>query len=142
MPKIYIPVSIQKVVVERAKGYCEYCQLPAAFSSSSFNFEHIIPLIKNGLTNLSNLAYSCGGCNAHKKDKIEAPDPLTRQLAILFNPRTDNWTEHFEWSDDDLVVIGITSIGRATVNRLKVNREGNVNLRRLLILANLHPPNL
>lgn len=97
-------------------------------------------MIKNGLTDLSNLAYSCGGCNAHKKDKTESPDPLTRQLASLFNPRIDDWSEHFEWSDDDLHVVGITPTGRATVNRLKVNREGNVNLRCLLILAELHPP--
>jgi hypothetical protein len=95
-----------------------------------------------GLTVLSNLAYSCGGCNAHKKDKIEAIDPLTLQLTSLFNPRINNWVEHFEWSDDDLYVIGITPIGRATVNRLKINREGSINLRRLLILANLHPPAL
>lgn len=138
MPKI--PISLQRIVVERAKGYCEYCQLPAAFSASSFNFEHIIPIIKEGLTILSNLAYSCGGCNAHKKDKIEVPDPLTRQLAPLFNPRNDIWSEHFQWNDDDLHIIGITPVGRATVNRLKVNREGNVNLRRLLMLADLHPP--
>ncbi len=141
MPKIHIPVVLQRVVVERSKGYCEYCQLPAAFSSSLFNFEHIIPLIKDGLTTLTNLAYSCGGCNAHKKDKVESPDPLTRQLSALFNPRINNWSEHFEWSDNDLYVIGITPMGRATVNRLKVNRDGNVNLRRLLILAELHPPN-
>lgn len=77
---------------------------------------------------------------SQKKDKTEAPDPLTRQLAPLFNPRIDNWTEHFQWNDDDLYIIGITPMGRATVNRLKVNRDGNVNLRRLLILADLHPP--
>lgn len=138
MPKI--PISLQRIVVERAEGYCEYCQLPAAFSASSFNFEHILPIVKAGLTTSTNLAYSCGGCNSYKKDKIEAPDPLTRQLAPLFNPRNDIWFEHFQWSDDDLYVIGITPIGRATVNRLKLNRDGSVNLRRLLILAYLHPP--
>jgi HNH endonuclease len=140
MPKI--PIALQKIIVERANGYCEYCQLPAAFSASSFNFEHIIPISMQGLTNLSNLAYSCGGCNAHKKDKIEALDPLTRQLTPLFNPRINNWSKHFEWSDDDLYVIGITPIGRATVNRLKINREGSINLRRLLKLADLHPPKI
>jgi len=62
-------------------------------------------------------------------------------LSTLFNPRINNWSEHFEWSNDDLYVIGITPMGRATVNRLKVNPDGNVNLRRLLILAELHPPN-
>ncbi len=121
MPKIHVPLSLRKAVIERAFGYCEYCQLPAAFSPSSFNFEHIIPLIKQGLTSLENLAFSCGGCNAHKQDKIETLDPLTRQLSPLFNPRTDIWSDHFLWNDDDLQIIGSTSMGRATVQLLKVN---------------------
>lgn len=91
MPKVHVPLSMQRAVIQRAKGYCEYCQLPVAFSPASFNFEHIIPLIKQGLTILLNLAFSCGGCNAHKKDKTEALDPLTRQIMHLFNPRTDIW---------------------------------------------------
>jgi hypothetical protein len=142
MPKVHVPILMQRAVIQRAKGYCEYCQLPVAFSPASFNFEHIIPLIKQGLTILMNLAFSCGGCNAHKKDKIEALDPLTRQLMPLFNPRTDIWSDHFQWSDDDLQIIGTTPTGRATVRLLKVNREGNVNLRRLLKMAELHPPTL
>jgi HNH endonuclease len=140
MRRIYIAIDLQRAVIKRANGYCEYCLLPAAFSPNPFNFEHIIPLIKNGLTVLLNLAYSCGGCNAHKKDKIQGLDPLTRQLFPLFNPRTDIWTEHFQWSDDDLQIIGKTPKGRATVQLLKVNREGNINLRGLLKMAALHPP--
>jgi hypothetical protein len=140
MRRIYIAVAIQRAVIQRAKGHCEYCLLPVAFSPNPFNFEHIIPLIKNGLTVLFNLAFSCGGCNAHKNDKIQALDPLTRQLVSLFNPRTDNWADHFEWSEDDLYVIGITPVGRATAKLLQVNREGNVNLRKLLKMAGLHPP--
>lgn len=142
MRRVYIPVALQRAVIERAKGHCEYCCLPAAFSPNPFNFEHIMPIIKNGLTELFNLAFSCGGCNAYKKDKIAALDPFTRQLCPLFNPRTDNWAEHFEWSEDDLFVIGTTPIGRATVNLLKINRAGNVNLRRLLKMAGFHPPKL
>ena len=72
MLRVYIPVGIQRAVVQRAKGYCEYCLLPVAFSPNAFNFEHIIPLFLNGLTVLWNLAYRCGGCNSHKKDKIQA----------------------------------------------------------------------
>jgi HNH endonuclease len=142
MPKVHVPLSMQREIIQRAKGYCEYCQLPVAFSPASFNFEHIIPLIKQGLTILLNLAFSCGGCNAHKKDKTEAFDPLTRQLMPLFNPRTDTWSDHFLWSDDDLQIIGTTPTGRATVQLLKVNREGNINLRQLLKMAELHPPTL
>lgn len=140
MPKVHVPLPVQRTVLERAKGYCEYCQLPASFSSASFNFEHIIPLAKQGLTTLENLAFSCGGCNAHKRDKTEALDPLTRQLLPLFNPRTDSWSVHFEWNDDDSQIIGTTPTGRATAQLLKVNREGNMNLRKLLKMAGLHPP--
>ena len=112
------------------------------FSPAPFNFEHIIPLIKQGLTILLNLAFSCGGCNSYKKDKTEALDPFTRQLMPLFNPRTDIWADHFQWSDDELQIIGTTPTGRATVQLLKVNREGNVNLRRVLKMAELHPSTL
>lgn len=38
------------------------------------------------------------------------------------------------------MMIGKTDIGRATIEALFLNREGVVNLRRLLCLANLHPP--
>ena len=116
--------------------------IACCFFTRVLYFEHIVPLIRQGLTTLSNLAYSCGGCNAHKKDKIESLDPLTRQLTSIFNPRIDIWADHFEWSDDNLYIIGTTQIGRSTVHRLKVNREGNINLRRLLKMAHLHPPKL
>ncbi len=140
MPKVYVPVAIQRVVVERAKGYCEYCLLPVAFSPASFNFEYIIPVVKQGETTLSNLAFSCGGCSAHKKDKVEALDPLTRQLSPLFNPRTAIWSDNFQWNDDDSQIVGTSPAGRATAQLLKVNRIGNINLRRLLKLAGIHPP--
>ena len=107
-----------------------------------FSLEYIIPLSKKGLTILENLAYSCGGCNAFKNDKIESIDPLSRQVFSLFNPITQRWEENFEWSEDDLQIIGTTPIGRATVQLLKINREGCVNLRKLLKLAGLHPPEI
>jgi hypothetical protein len=37
-------------------------------------------------------------------------------------------------------MIGLTACGRATIAALKLNRLGVVNLRRLLITAQLHPP--
>lgn len=102
MPKIYIPVAVQKEVFQRSKGYCEYCLLPASFSPNAFNFEHIIPVSKNGLTTILNIAYSCGGCNAYKNDKTESIDPLTMRHAPLYNPITQQWKQHFEWNEDDL----------------------------------------
>lgn len=57
----------------------------------------------------------------------------------LYHPRQQLWSEHFVWSDDFTELIGISSTGRATVVRLKLNREGVVNLRGLLTEKNLHP---
>jgi HNH endonuclease len=140
MSKIYIPVAIQRAILELSKNYCEYCVLPSNFSTDFFHFEHIIPVVLNGKTELENLARSCGICNNNKRDKIEHIDPLTQQIVRLYNPRQDIWTDHFQWSDDDLYIIGLTPIGRATIALLKLNRINTTNLRKLLKMADLHPP--
>jgi hypothetical protein len=140
MSKIYIPVAIQRAILELSKNYCEYCVLPSNFSTDFFHFEHIIPVVLNGKTELENLARSCGICNNNKRDKIEHIDPLTQQIVRLYNPRQDIWTDHFQWSDDDLYIIGLTPIGRATIALLKLNRSNAINLRKLLKMADLHPP--
>ena len=140
MPKIYIPVAIQIVVIELSKGYCEYRILPSNFSTDFFHFEHILPITLNGKTELENLARSCGIWNNNKSNSIQHIDPLTKQIVRLYHPRQDIWSEHFQWSDDDLHIFGITPIGRATINLLKLNRTNAVNLRKLLKIADLHPP--
>ena len=38
------------------------------------------------------------------------------------------------------LIIGLTPTGRAMVETLRLNREGLVNLRRLLYAAQKHPP--
>ena len=140
MAEKYIPVAIQRLVLAESKGFCEYCWLHSNFSSNSFHFDHILPTSKGGLSVFKNIVRSCGGCNGYKHDKTHYRDPLTRQLCRLYNPREDKWQEHFQWSNDDLVVEGITGIGRATVELLQLNRIGSVNLRVLLKLVGLHPP--
>lgn len=42
--------------------------------------------------------------------------------------------------EDYTHVPGVTPIGRATVEALQLNREGVVNLRWVLFLVGLHPP--
>jgi HNH endonuclease len=140
MPKIYVSVAIQRALLELSRGYCEYCVLPSNFSTDFYHNEHIIPLILNGKTELENLARSCGICNNGKRDKIEHIDPLTRQVVRLYHPRQDMWTDHFQWSGDNLYIVGLTPIGRATIDLLKLNRSNAFNLRKLLKLADLHPP--
>ena len=89
---------------------------------------------------MNNLALSCHGCNGHKHAKTEALDPIGRERIALFHPRQQTWSEHFEWSDDFTLIVGLTPVGRATVQALQMNRSGVVNLRRILYAAGLHPP--
>lgn len=140
MANIYIPIYIQREIINLSNDYCEYCWYPASFSSHSFHFDHIDPVVNGGETILGNLARSCGGCNGFKQDKTHYFDPFTHQLSRLYNPRNDIWQDHFQWSDDNLLIVGISPIGRATVELLQVNRQANINLRELLIMVNLHPP--
>ena len=124
----------------RAQNRCEYCQCPGSHSTSPFAIEHIYPQARGGADEDANLVCSCGHCNGHKAAVIAAVDPQTGKRAPLFNPRTQIWKDHFAWSDDKTLIIGLTPTGRATVKRLKMNREETVNLRNVLRLAGLHPP--
>jgi hypothetical protein len=133
---------VRRQVEERAGGCCEYCRSQNSCSATSFSVEHIIPRSKAGSDQLSNLALSCQGCNNAKFTAIDAIDPSTGQRASLFHPRNDRWSEHFAWSHDFLLILGLTPTGRATIDRLQLNRDGVVKLRRILRNAGEHPPRL
>jgi hypothetical protein len=83
-------------------------------------FDHIQPRSKGGATSFENVCLACRTCNEYKSDLTEA-DPLTSELASLFNPRTQQWSEHFAWSLDATKVQGVTAIGQATVAALRMN---------------------
>lgn len=140
MPDVYVPARIRREVVERARERCEYCRSPAEFATQSFAIEHIEPRVFGGETELSNLALACEGCNSHKATKTTGLDFLTGAVVPLFHPRQHRWIEHFCWSDDYTVVVGLTPAGRATIDILHLNRRGIVNLRRVLSLVGEHPP--
>jgi hypothetical protein len=135
-----ISALVKKQVAMRANYLCEYCCASAIYSAHPFNLDHIIPISQNGSNDLSNLAHACGGCNGSKFDKTHGIDPTTKEFVSLFNPRTMIWSEHFIWSENFLEMVGISSIGRATIFTLKTNRDGVKNLRKLLMYENLHPP--
>jgi hypothetical protein len=130
----------REAVVRRAHGCCEYCRAQELYAPDPFSVEHILPASKGGTNELANLAYSCQGCNGRKYTGTEAIDPGTGDIAPLFHPRQHRWDDHFVWNDDYILVIGRTPIGRATVEKLQLNRPGLVNLRRVLFTAGIHPP--
>ena len=130
----------QSFIQQRANRCCEYCKFLLDYSHDAFHIEHIIPLILGGTYELFNLAFACDGCNSHKWAFIAWIDTQTGVNAPLFNPRKDIWAEHFIWIDDFTIIQGITPEGRATVDLLKMNRIGLVNVRKALRAYGVHPP--
>lgn len=134
-----ISAELRRQVGERAHGCCEYCQSQARFATQAFCVEHIIPRSQVGPDTLDNLALACQGCNNHKYTKVSAPDPITGDEVALYHPRRQHWQEHFAWNEDYIQIVGLTPTGRATVEALQLNRDGLVNLRRMLYMFGEHP---
>jgi len=132
--------SVRIVVRERASSGCEYCKAPARFSPAPFSVEHIIARIWGGSDALDNLAFSCQGCNNYKFTCFEWPDPQNGEIVPIFHPRHQNWKGHFEWDESFTLIVPLTDIGRATIERLKLNREELIDLRRVLFASGEHPP--
>lgn len=139
MSKIYIPIALRQVVIERAANRCEYCQSPALYSPEIFEIEHIQPFNLGGATELPNLALSCPACNRYKGNLQAASHPETGLLTPLFNPRTHDWAEHFAWSSDFSSIEGLTPIGHATIVALHINRPAVQRFRTALYEVGLHP---
>ncbi len=129
--------ALEELVWSRAGGRCEYCWMPQAFDPIGFQIDHIIALQHQGPTAEQNLALACYTCNHHKGPNIAGFDPVADQTIPLFNPRRDNWQQHFRWQGPQLQ--GLTPTGRVTVHVLAINRASRVALRRALIHEGVFP---
>lgn len=142
MPREYIPVAVDRRIREAAKHRCGYCLSPQHLVMARLEIEHIIPVSKGGSSNESNLWLSCPLCNGAKSDRVSAVDPETGMEVSLFHPREQGWSEHFRWSDDAIRILGLTSIGRATVTALHLDNDPDALLvRSYWVEAGWHPPN-
>ncbi len=124
----YVPAALRREVIKRAGNRCEYCLLPAEVAFYPHEVDHVIAEKHGGATESGNLAFSCWRCNRHKGSDLTSFDPETRQLSPLFNPRIQNWAEHFAYEGERIV--GLTQEGRTTINLLRLNSaerllEGN-----------------
>lgn len=129
--------EIREEVRRRANFLCEYCHTNERWQYVRFTVEHINP---NGGNSMENLALACFHCNRRKSDKTSAVDAQTGETVELFNPRKQIWKEHFAWSLDGLRIIGKTSIGHATSELLKLNRERILLIRVADVAVDRHPP--
>lgn len=120
--------TLREFVRERAQQRCEYCRIPQhALPWATFHIEHILATQHGGSDDSSNLALACRRCNAHKGPNLSSIDPHSGRLTPLFNPRTDNWSEHF--SVVEHVVVGRTEKGRATAMLLNMNDPERIQVR-------------
>src|SRR4051812_20614771 len=96
----------RRSVIERAQGRCEYCQKSDDHKINPYRHEidHVIAEKHGGSTELSNLAYACFQCNRYKGTDIASLDPQTGEVTRLFNPRTQEWADHFALTEDGQIL--------------------------------------
>jgi hypothetical protein len=142
-----VPGTVRALVLARAAGRCEYCRTRGWL----LTLDHVVPravwksAARSGQPappchpdDPTNLVAACFACNLAKWKATTGHDPLTGRIERLFNPRQDTWEDHFAWADDDgIELVGTTPIGRATITRLRLNRDIYREQRKLLRAAML-----
>ena len=134
----YVPAQLRRLVAERARHICEYCLIAEEDTFLGGQVEHIIAAKHGGATVEENLALACVFCNRFKGSDIATLLPDSGQLCRLFNPRIDTWAEHFRLQD--MRLIGLTDIGRATVALLGLNHPDRLLEREALADVGRYPP--
>jgi len=89
--------------------------------------------------------YRCGYCLTQEVvigRAMEFDHLVPRSLGgvTVFNPRQQEWADHFVWAEGATRIDGRTAMGRATVAALQLNRPSLVLARKLWVAAGWHPP--
>jgi hypothetical protein len=124
-------------VIERSENRCEYCGISQAGQVATFHIDHVVPVVAGGQTTPDNLALACVSCSLRKGARQRLADPQTEARVSIFNPRQQEWKEHFAWNDVELS--GLTATGRATVAALDLNRPIMIAIRAEEKLLGRHP---
>jgi len=133
-----ISPELHAAVVLRAGNRCEYCGLSQLGQEATFHIDHVVPRTAGGATTEDNLALACVSCSLRKWARQSARDPESGEESPLFNPRTQDWIEHFRWDGER--VVALTAIGRATVAALAMNRPLIIAIREEESARGRHPP--
>lgn len=124
--------DLRRIVRDRAGNRCEYCGLQQAHAPLVlYTVDHVIPKKHGGHDDESNLAFACYRCNLHKGPNLAGIDPESGAMVALFNPRRQSWSEHF--TRIGALIVGLTPIGRTTVQVLAMNALERRELRERLM---------
>ena len=140
MTRRRVPIAWKRRMRQEAGARCGYCLTSETLLGMPMEFEHLTPLAGGGQTVEENLWLSCRRCNEIKGSQTHGIDSTTGERVALFNPRRQNWNEHFRWNEDGTQIVGLTAVGRATADALKLNRHVIVVARRLWVVAGWWPP--
>jgi 5-methylcytosine-specific restriction endonuclease McrA len=88
--------EIKQAVRQRAKYLCEYCHSSERLSASRFTVDHLTPRSLGGSDDLNNLALACRRCNERRYNFVVGIDPETQETVPIFNPRLQEWDDHFK----------------------------------------------
>jgi hypothetical protein len=123
----------KKFVRRRANHRCEYCRIhQRIYPDFTFHIEHVVARQHGGGDDPDNLALSCHLCNHKKGPNLSGVDPQTGLVTRLFHPRTDRWEEHFRALESGHI-LGLTDVGRTTIQLLFMNSEIRIRIRREML---------
>lgn len=137
MPRPSISKSLRRFVRQRAQNRCEYCLLHQDDSPDTHQIDHIIAVRHKGRTRRDNLACACAECNRNKGTDFGTIDSVTGAVIFLFNPRQQNWDDHFRL--EGARIVGLSPTGIATIELLHLNADHRLLEREILIAANRYP---
>ena len=109
----YVSEKVRTEIELRAKGFCEYCRIAIEDTYFGGEIDHIISLKHRGQTESENLALACQPCNRNKGSDLGSISETSRTLIRFFNPRIDNWDEHFR-VNSQAEIEPLTEIGKVT----------------------------
>ena len=132
-----IPAQLRRLVIERANGRCEYCLVRSSDVLLPHEPDHILATKHGGRTTADNLALACIHCNRRKGSDLASIDSVTGQVTPLFNPRTQDWPEHFSLSGAHIAPL--SPEGRVTVALLQLNHPDRLRVREAMVKAGRYP---
>ncbi|MFN9715287.1 MAG: HNH endonuclease [Planctomycetota bacterium] len=134
---VSIPAELRRRIRAHFLQRCAYCRSSEALTVVTFEIEHIHPTSLGGRTEFKNLCLACPSCNRHKANRITGYTDEGIE-SRLFHPQRDHWLDHFDWSVNGTLLVGLTEIGLATVNLLQMNRSQMVEVRSLWAIVGKH----
>ncbi len=134
----YVNEELRRLVIARAGNLCEYCLADVLATFYGGEMDHIIGVKHGGPTEADNLAHTCQPCNRCKGSDLCSINWQTGELVRLFNPRIDQWAEHFTL--DGAEIKPLTVIGEMTVRILDFNDADRIEEREGWIEEGSYPP--